>query len=112
MIEACRKHWSFQDLADTTELKILLFDKKGRYDMSSWPNFFIGVDFKGDTIGIIDNFSTVRYKKGMVLTFVPHDYGDNIEKALTLHPVFATHKKKEENRLYCSINKVYYGKLK
>lgn len=79
--------------------------------MSSWPNFFIGVDLKGDTIGIIDNFSKQVYKSGINLTFVPHNYGEHIEKALTLNPILVTYKNKEKNRLYCSIDKVFYRKL-
>lgn len=107
----CKKQWVYHDLTDTTELKVLLFNKKGRYHLSSWPNFFIGINSKGDTIGVIDGFSNEDFKNGITVKFTPHNYGDDIDKALNHHPKLTVHKKEEKNKLYCSINRVFYGKV-
>ncbi|WP_163718787.1 hypothetical protein [Mangrovibacterium lignilyticum] len=111
-VKNCREDWTYSDLKDTISIRLLLHDKKGRYDLVSWPNLFIGITNQNDTIGLIDNFTTIEYKVNSKLTFVPYDYGTEIEKALGGYaPVFTVHRKDKENRLYCSIKSLYYCKL-
>lgn len=111
-VESCRQNWSYLDLKDTVTIRLLMQDKKGRYDLVSWPNLFIGVTNQNDTIGLIDNFTTKEYQINSSLTFAPHNYGTDIEKVLGGYtPVFTVHKKDKENRLYCSIKTLFYCKL-
>jgi hypothetical protein len=107
----CKKQWVYHNLTDTTELKVLLFNKKGRYHLSSWPNFLIGINSKGDTIGVIDGLSNEDFNNGITVRFTPHNYGDDIDKVLNHHPTLVVHKRDEKNKLYCSINRVFYGKV-
>jgi hypothetical protein len=111
-VKACRQNWIYSDLTDTVSIRLLLQDKEGRYDLVSWPNLFIGVTNQNDTIGIIDNFSTLVYKKNKILTFMPYYYGTEPQKGLSgLWPVFTVHRNDKKNKLYCSVNNLYYGKL-
>jgi hypothetical protein len=112
IVEDCRNNWMYEDLKDTITIRLLLLDKKGRYDIVSWPNLFIGITNDNDTIGLIDDFSTKDFKINSLLTFVPYDYGIEIGKSKDgLTPVFTVHKKDKENKLYCSIKSLFYGKL-
>ena len=99
-----------EELNNKTTIRLLLMDKKGRYDSRSWPNLFIGIDSKNDTIGIIENFTSQDFRRGEQLTFEPYDYGIDIEYGF-LKPVFRVRKKKKESKLYCSIRTLYYAKL-
>jgi hypothetical protein len=110
-INKCRDQWMYIELSDTLKIKLLMLDTKGHYDLVGWPNLFIGVDDKNDTIGLIDNFTTKAFKNNSFLTFAPYNYGSIIDKALTLQPVFKVHKKKKDNDLYCKIKKLYYCRL-
>ena len=110
-VESCREKWRFVDLKDSISIKLLLHYQKGRYDLMSWPNLFIGVTNFNDTIGIIDDFSMKKYKKNMTLNFVPYDYSNYQAKQSWLTPVFTTHRNNKKNKLYCSIDTLFYGKL-
>ncbi len=112
-IESCRKDWTFQNLHDTLEISLLLEDRKGSYDMASWPNFFIGINPSGDTLGIVDNNCEKIFKKRDIIRFFPANRDTSISNALDSgwdEPVFKVSKNSKENNLYCSVKIVYYGK--
>ena len=114
-VTQCRKNWNFKPLVSETPIEILLHDKKGRHDLVSWPNFFIGIDSKGDTIGVIEYESELDYKKGDIVVFFPGQRKNSISEQLDSEmdePVFTVRKKSKENDLYCSVELIYYGKLK
>ena len=108
----CREKWEYSDLPDTISIKLLLLSKKGRYDLMHWPNFYIGICSSGDTIGVIDNFSTQIYKRGDDLIFAPYNYGTDLDKEMNmLYPVFTVYPKDKDNELHCKIRIVYFAKL-
>lgn len=114
-VTQCRENWKFKSLDSETSIEILLHDKKGRYGLVSWPNFFIGIDSKGDTIGVIEYESDLEYKKGEMVTFLPSQRKDSISEQLDSEmdePVFTVRKKSKENDLYCSVEPIYYGEIK
>ena len=114
-IEQCRKNWVFKSLDKELSINVLLYDKKGRYDLVSWPNFFIGIDTQGDTIGVIEYETDLEYRKGDIVTFLPSQRKSSISDQLDSkmdEPVFKVRKKAKENDLYCAVELIYYGKLK
>ena len=110
-IESCRKEWTFNELKDTITIRLIMHDQKGRYDTSTWPNFFIGITNQQDTIGLIDDFTLKSYKKNELLSFAPYFYGTEHTEPFGLDPVFTIHRNNKKNKLYCSVKKIYYGKL-
>ena len=110
-VESCRKNWTYYDLKDTATIRLLMHDKKGHYDLVGWPNLFIGITNQNDTIGMLDDFTSMEYTVNSKLTFVPYNYGTEIEKTLVGKPAFIIHRKDNENKLYCSIKSLYYCKL-
>ncbi len=114
-VEQCRKSWNYDSLQNETSIKVLFQDKKGRYDLVTWPNFFIGIDLVGDTIGIIEYDTELEFKKGRLVTFLPAKRKSSISEILDSEmdePVFRVRKKASENDLYCAVSMIYYGKLK
>jgi len=111
-VENCRRGWTLLDLTEATSIKLLLQDEKGRYHMSSWPNFYIGIDNKGDTIGLVENISEIKFKPGTVLTFSEYEGQKDFSRALYMHPILKVSKRTKDNDLYCSVNRVYYARLK
>ena len=114
-VEQCRKNWNYKSLDKEITIKVLIHDKKGRYDLVSWPNFFIGINTKGDTIGVIEYETELEYKKGDLITFLPSQRKNSISEQLDSEmdePVFTVRKKSRGNDLYCSVDLIYYGKLK
>jgi hypothetical protein len=112
IVENCRSNWIYKELQDTITIKLLLIDKKGYYDLAKWPNFFIGITNEKDTIGIVDDFSTKDYEKNSLLTFVPYDYTRQLYNSPeSLVPVLTIKRKDKENKYYCSVKTIFYGKL-
>jgi hypothetical protein len=108
-METCRKAWAYKELKESTQIKVLLFNKKFNYDISSFPNFIIGVTKDLDTIGIIDNAFVGTINKSENISVLPSHLTD-IENAMT-KPVFSVHKDSKTNNLYCSVKTVYYGQI-
>jgi hypothetical protein len=80
--------------------------------MSSWPNLYIGIDNKGDTIGLVENISELKFKPGTVLTFSQYEGQKDFSRALNMQPILKVSKRTKDNDLYCAVNRVYYAKLK
>lgn len=113
-IRVCRDNWKIDSLADKATIKLLLQDPKGRYDLSSWPNFFIGTTNLGDTIGIISYETNIIFDKGNILSFnssrIRNLPLDELSSLSTL-PAFKIHRRRIYNDLYCAVKKIYYGEL-
>jgi hypothetical protein len=110
-IENCRRSWVLLDLTEPTTIELLLQDEKGRYHMSSWPNFYIGIDNIGDTIGLVEHISETRFKPGTILSFSEYEGHEDLSRVLTMTPALKISKKTKDNDLYCAVDKVYYAKL-
>lgn len=106
----CHKSWKYQDLQKEQRVKLLLFNLKHRHSMLSYPNFLIGINVEGDTIAIMDNNFDGKLDQGDIITAEPHEWTE-AEKEY-IKPLLTVHKKSYENKLYCSISIVYYGRIK
>lgn len=113
-IGVCRDNWKIDSLTDNISIRLLLQDPKGRYDLSSWPNLFIGTTNLGDTIGIISYETNIVFGKGTVLNFnsarirnLPIDELSSLSNL----PAFTVHKSRTDNDLYCAVKKIYYGEV-
>jgi|GEM_PF-7006859 len=111
-VENCRKDWQYSNLINPIEIKLLHLDKKGAYDMTSWPNLFIGITQSGDTIGIVEKNSESSFKKGESIRFNPGIRDSSIASMLGMdEPVFRVAKKSKENNLYCAIKMIYFANI-
>jgi hypothetical protein len=113
-VERCRNDWTFSNLHDTLEISLLIQDKKGNYDMVSWPNLFIGINPTGDTLGIVDYDCEKIFRKRDIIRFLPSNRDTSILAVLDSRwdePVFRVSKKSKENDLYCSVKIIYFGKV-
>lgn len=113
-VEDCRKNWTYITARDTIVIELLKKDPQGQYDMVTWPNFFIGINARKDTIGIIDFDSSKEFKKGEILKFIPTNktftFIEMIDTGMD-EPIFKVSKHSKENDLYCAVKVVYYGNL-
>jgi hypothetical protein len=109
-IETCRDRWKFIDLAETIELKVLLFNKKSQYDLSVFPNFVIGVTANSDTIGIVDNEFSGIVKQNEKISVSPALWTE--EDKQLYFPAFTIYPNSNDNDLHCSIKKIFYGQIK
>ncbi|MDO1451566.1 hypothetical protein Q0590_35165 [Rhodocytophaga aerolata] len=113
-VEACWNNWKVESTSDTLHLKLLMQDQKGRHGFVRWPNFFIGLDAMGDTIGIVEYNTTFIYKRGDTIQFKPSAKKQSPEALVDSemdYPILRVSKKKKENDLYCSVKRIYYGEL-
>ena len=62
-VEACEKKWIYTVLSDTTTIRLLTQNEKGGFDCSNWPNLFIGITNKNDTVRLVDDFTKKKSKK-------------------------------------------------
>lgn len=67
--------------------------------MSSWPNFYIGIDNKGDTIELVENISETRFEPGTILSFSEYEGPKDLSRALTMRPVLKAPKKKQRTMI-------------
>jgi len=113
-VENCRKNWKYITATDTIVIELLKKDSQGQYDMVTWPNFFIGINAKKDTIGIIDFDSSKEFKKRAILKFIPTNktftFIEMIDTGMD-EPIFKVSKHSRENDLYCAVKFIYYGKI-
>ncbi|MEO8146224.1 MAG: hypothetical protein ABI723_01240 [Bacteroidia bacterium] len=91
------------------DLKVLLYLEKFHYDVSSFPNFIIGVTMNSDTVGIIDKDFDGIINKNEKITVSPQVWTDTDKEILK--PVFWVNKKSKINDLQCSVKRVYYGRI-
>jgi hypothetical protein len=113
-VERCRKNWTFSNFHDTLEISLLKEERKGSYDMVSWPNFFIGISSSGDTLGVVEYDTEKTFKKRDIIRFLTTSKDTSILAVLDNRwdePVFRVSKRSKENDLYCSVKTIYYGKL-
>jgi len=106
---ACRKHWSFDNISDTVELSVLLYEEKFAYDLSSFPNLFIGATAQGEIIGIVDKSFGGIVAESEIITVVPDNW--SIREKEYLKPVFFVSPESQVNDLQCKVKKIYYGKI-
>jgi hypothetical protein len=109
-VSNCRKTWKYADLEKTESITVLLYNAKMRFHLFSFPNFIIGENQKGDTIAVMDRHFEGKLKQGDKITIEPYLWTET-EKNI-IKPLFTVHKKSKENNLYCSIKKVFYGRIK
>ena len=97
-----------------TSIIVLHHDPKGYYDMVTWPNLLIGINSKGDTIGIVEYGTELQINRNDTITFSPKQIKETIlePSAFIRKPVMSVSKKAKINDLYCSVKVIYYGKLK
>jgi hypothetical protein len=108
-VESCSKNRAYKDLVKQTDLKVLLFMHKFHYDMSSFPNFIIGVTPGKDTIGVIDKDFDGELLKNEEVSISPVNW-DEFEKQVLL-PVSFVCKKRSDNDLQCSVKVVYRAQI-
>ena len=127
-VSECRKSWNYEVFEGYIELKKLDFIKSTYVTFRGFPNFFIGENIDGDTIGMIvydenpelDRGETIHAiaAKSKIIKFVPdkpkaikNNINFTIEESLLDRPVFTVSYKKKINDLQCAVSKVYYGKI-
>lgn len=108
-VEECWSKLIYKDLEEKQNIKVLLFNAKMNYDISSYPIFIIGVTETNDTIGFIDKIYNKKINLGDTLKLLPSNWSE--EEKNTYKPLFTVRNKSDENDLYCKITKVYYGKI-
>lgn len=109
-VSACYKSWKYEDLKTVQHIRVLHFDPKSFYDISSFPSFTIGVNAKGDTIAIMDQDFEGILKQGDNVDVLPKKWSV-LDKEF-LKPLLPLSKKPSENDLYCSISIVFFGQIK
>lgn len=109
-VSNCYKSWKYEDLQTEQQIKLLLYNPKHSQDIYSYPNFLIGINAKGDTIAIIDKDFEGKLSQGDMITVEPHEWTE-AENAIK-KPLLTVRKKSSENKLYCSVSIVFYGRIK
>ena len=108
-VQKCRDEWSYKDLEKEIVIRVLLYNSKKNLDISSFPNFVIGVTNSMDTIAIMDKDFEGTINRGSSITVSPLLWTD-IEKEI-MKPMFTVYPKSKENDLYCSVKIIYYGNI-
>ena len=112
-VERCRDKWKYGSFKGILKIRLLRLEPKGRYDLTTWPNFFIGIDSLGDTVGVIEYYTDRKCEMGEIINFSPSKKKQPISEELQSFeqdiPVFHVNKKPEDNDLYCAIKIIYYG---
>lgn len=109
-VSECYKSWKYEDLQTVQHVRVLLYNQKHNQDIYSYPNFLIGINTKGDTIAIMDKDFEGKLREGDMITVEPDEW-TNAEKEIK-KPLFTVRKKPSENKLYCSVNVIFYGRIK
>jgi len=109
-VSTCYNTWKYEDLQKIESITVLLYNAKENRDLYSYPNFIIGKTPKGDTIAVMDKSFEGNLKQGDKITIEPNLWTE-AEKEIK-KPLLTVHKKSKENKLYCSIKKVFYGRIK
>ncbi len=114
-VNRCRGNWKYGSFEGELELKIIRHELKGRHDLTSWPNFFIGTINSGDTVGVIEYDVEKEIMKGEIIKLLPtkRKYAptDEIQYFDSDEPLLSISPKPKDNDLYCAIKIIYYGKL-
>lgn len=108
-METCQNSWTYKDLKEKIEIRVLLFNKKFNYDLSHFPNFAIGVTSDLDTIGIIDNVFQGTIIKNDYISVLPTQ--KTVFEKIMSTPVFSVNKGLRTLNLFCSVKTVYYGQI-
>ncbi len=108
-METCQNFWTYKDLKEKIEIRVLLFNKKFNYDLSHFPNFAIGVTSDLDTIGIIDNVFQGTIIKNDYISVLPTQ--TTVFEKVMSPPVFSVNKGLRTVNLFCSVKTVYYGQI-
>ena len=108
--EKCISEWKYIDIMLADSVKVLLFSPKHQVDLSVFPNFLIGVNNMGDTIGCVDRGFTGDLKKGQIV-IVEHGNWSPLQKEYLIRSETGS-KDKKINRLFCSVKTVYYVKIR
>tara|TARA_R110002124_G_scaffold186179_2_gene353714 strand:- start:713 stop:1165 length:453 start_codon:yes stop_codon:yes gene_type:complete len=113
-VKTCRDQWTYSDLKEKIEIKLLGFQLKSDHQL--WhPNFFIGATISGDTIGLIDYDFQGAVTIGDTIEFLPGESrNDTIDGKYTLghYPLFVVSLKRKHNSILCSVKNVYYAEKK
>lgn len=113
-VDSCRENWNYSPLKEKTTISLLFLDEKGNVDLVSWSNFFVGINEKGDTIGIIDYKTNKKFKKGEKIIFQPSQkksLPDGMTSTEQDIPIFTVRKSSQENDIYCAVKEIYYGTI-
>jgi hypothetical protein len=108
-VETCQNLWAYEDLPESQLITALLFNAKWNHDVSSFPNFLIGVTKNNDTLAIMDKNFEGNIKHGDIVTVVPERWSQ-VEKDIK-KPLFTVNPRSDENDLYCAVRTIYYGKI-
>jgi len=102
-------NWVYKELKNKQDIRVLLFNKKVRIDLLSYPNFIIGINKQGDTIAVIDK----DYENNLILNdkvVVEQCIWNPNEKEM-IKPLLTISKNRKINQLYLSIDTVFYGSI-
>ena len=108
-VKNCTNKWTYENLTQKKELRVLLFCKKSHYDISSYPNFIIGTADNSDTIAIIDKDFSGDISRNSKITVSPATW--TILEKKYINPLFTVYANSKDNDLNCHVKTVYYGKI-
>jgi len=107
-MKSCREAWTYQDLSQRAEVKILLFRNRLVFDCI-YPAFIIGINVQKDTVAFIDKDFEGVFEVNSAVKVSPANWTP-IEK-VELDPVFSVYPKSKFNDFHCAVKVVYYGKF-
>lgn len=107
-MQTCRQNWTYQDLSQPTNVKILLFRNRLVFDRV-YPAFIIGINDQKDTVAFIDKDFEGVFEVNSTVKISPVTW-TAIEK-VELDPVFSVYPKSKVNDFHCAVKVVYYGKF-
>ncbi len=107
-MQTCREAWTFQDLIQPTNVKILLFRNRLVFDRI-YPAFIIGINDQKDTVAFIDKDFEGIFEMNSTVNVAPANWTP-IEK-VELDPVFSVYPKSKVNDFHCAVKVVYYAQF-
>lgn len=113
-VQSCREQWVYNDLKKETTVVVIYASLKSAHNL--WhPNFVIGHNSQGDTIGLIDYDFMGDINLGDTLSFLPGksrlDTAAGIMSGPWHWPLMSVTPKRKYNKILCSVKNVYYAEI-
>lgn len=108
-MEQCRARWTHELQKDTAMVRVIYFQATFPFDLVVFPNFIIGTDAKGDTIGLVDRETPAATELADTIRFVPSEWTP--AEMDSIRPAYQVFERKELNALYCAVKRVYHGRI-
>ena len=107
-MQTCRENWTYQDLNNPTQIKVLLFRNRLVFDRI-YPAFIIGVNEQQDTVAFIDKDFEGILEVNSSVHVSPGNW--SAIKKVELEPVFSVYPKSKVNDFHCAVKVVYFSKF-